>query len=64
MDSSGFTTRLADHCYYVKNFDKNLIILLFYIDDILILDPDMQERNNLKWKFSNHFAMKDLGTMK
>lgn len=37
------------------------LILLFYVDDMLIVGVDLHEINNLMIKLSKEFAMKNLG---
>ena len=64
MSNSGFKRCQADHCCYIRNFDKSFIILLLYVDDMLVAGADMQEIVNLKRELSKEFAMKDLGAAK
>ena len=64
MSNHGFTKCQVDHCCYFKKFDNNFIILLLYVDDMLVAEPDMQEIVNLKQKLSKQFEMKDLGAAK
>ena len=40
------------------------IILLFYVDDMLVVGSNMQDINVLKRKLAKSFAMKDLGIAK
>jgi len=42
----------------------NYIIFLLYVNDILVAGSNMQERNGLKIKLANSFAMKDLSVAK
>jgi len=65
MSEQGYTRCHSDHCVYLKKKKYgNYIILLLYVDDMLIAGSNMQEINVLKRKFSNSFAMKDLGVAK
>ena len=48
MCRTGFKRCEADHCYYVKFFDKSYIILLLYVDDMFIVGSRTEEINNLK----------------
>ena len=64
MKNNNFMRCEADHCCYIKRFDKSYIILLFYIDDILIAGASLYEINKLKKELFEKFAMKDLSTTK
>jgi Reverse transcriptase (RNA-dependent DNA polymerase) len=44
-----------------KYFNGDFIILLFYVDDILIVGSDLKKIKALKERFGSEFAMKDLG---
>jgi hypothetical protein len=62
MLNQNFERTNADHCVYVRNFDKNnFIILLLYVDDMLVIGQDSKLINKLKLELSNSFDMKDLG---
>lgn len=63
--NNDFSKNTSDHCVFVKkNLDGKFIILLFYVDDMLIVDQDSTMINKLKLQSSNSFAMKDLGRAK
>ena len=65
MSKQGYTRCHSDHCVYLKKQnDGSYIILLFYVDDMLVVGSNMQEINVLKRKLENSFAMKDLGAAK
>ena len=65
MSEQGYTRCHCDHCVYLKKKnDGSYIILLFYVDDMLVVGSNMQEINVLKRKLANSFAMKDLGAAK
>jgi hypothetical protein len=52
----------SDHCVIVKKFsDGELIILLLYVDDMLIVCCDTSKIDRLKKELSKSFNMKDLG---
>ena len=54
----------ADPCVYVWRFhDDKFIILLFYVDDMLIVGKDADMIQKLKRELSKMFAMKDLGSV-
>ena len=41
MTNDGFIRCQEDHCYYHKILNNSFIILLLYVDDILIVRPNM-----------------------
>ena len=56
---------ICDHCVFVKKFgDNDFIIILFYVDDMLIVGQNANKIDNLKKEFNKTFAMKDLGLAK
>ena len=59
--SYGFRINESDNCLYQKQIDGQLILLYLYVDDILILAPDLDLVNDVKKFLSHHFDMKDLG---
>ncbi|KAL4323581.1 hypothetical protein GQ457_11G003910 [Hibiscus cannabinus] len=65
MTEHQFKKTQADHCVFVKRYDKaDFIILLLYVDDMLIVGHDKKKIDALKKALSNSFAMKDLGSAK
>jgi len=55
----------SDHYVFMKRFSyENFIILLFYVDDILIVGHDAKRIQILKEELSKSLAMKDLGSTK
>jgi len=55
----------SDHYVFMKRFPyENFIILLFYVDDILIVGHDAKRIQILKEELSKSLAMKDLGSTK
>lgn len=56
---------MCDHYVFMKNFgDNDIIILLLYIHDILIVGHDVSKIDNLKKELSKSLVMKDLGPIK
>lgn len=52
----------VDHCVFLWNFSEgDFIILLFYMDDMLIVEKDTSRIKELKNTLSESFSMKDLG---
>ncbi|GAA0184078.1 transmembrane signal receptor [Lithospermum erythrorhizon] len=65
MIDQGFKKTLVDHCVYCKRFNnQSFIILLFYVDDMLLVVDDVKKINTLKSDLSRAFEMKDLGKAK
>lgn len=65
MAKQGYNRCHSDHCVYFKKLDNgSYIILSLYVDDMLVVGPNMLFINELKKKLENSFAMKDLGTTK
>ena len=60
--SLGYNILNSDHCAYYKRFkDNDFIILLLYVDDILVADPNKDRVQELKAQLAREFKMKDLG---
>lgn len=55
----GFVPTSADPCVYIKGQGCDIMIILIYIDDCLLI-ADNSNIPMLKWVLSNHFNMKDL----
>ncbi|GKC45238.1 retrovirus-related pol polyprotein from transposon TNT 1-94, partial [Tanacetum coccineum] len=52
----------ADPCAYFKRFGNNdFIILMLYVEDMLVADPNKDRSNKLKAQLAKEFEMKDLG---
>ena len=55
----------SDHCIFVqKSFDNDFIILLWYVDDMLIVGKNTSKIDELKKELCKSFSMKDLGHAK
>jgi len=61
MLSNKFKINEVDKYAYVKNTDKNYVIVCLYIDDILILAINDYMIKSTKKILTNMFDMKDLG---
>ena len=65
MTSQEYKRTFADPCVYVRRFPyDNIIILLLYVDDMLIVGRDADMIQKLKRELSKTFDMKDLGSAK
>ena len=65
MGEQGYKKTCSDHCEFVqKNYDKDFIILLLYVDDMLIVGKNTSKIDELKKELCKSFSMKDLGHAK
>ncbi|GJT71001.1 putative RNA-directed DNA polymerase [Tanacetum coccineum] len=63
--NQGFRKTFFDHYVFFQRFgDNDLIILLLYVDDMLIVGKNIGRIAQLKADLSKSFAMKDLGLAK
>ena len=57
----GYNRISSDCCIYYNKFDNNdFIILLWYVDDILVADPNKDQVQELKAQLTRKFQIKDL----
>ena len=61
MHSIGFKRNESDHCLYFYHHNKDYVFLLLYVDDMLLIGPNMKIINGIKTILSREFDMKDLG---
>lgn len=62
-----FLRSVYDTCIYMKNVNNNifnLIILVFYVNDMLFLTRDQYDVDECKSKLRFAFKMKDMGKLK
>lgn len=52
---------LFDACLYYRLFRKSVVFMLLYVDDILLVSPDINNLLNVKIDLGREFDMKDLG---
>ncbi|CAM8944063.1 unnamed protein product [Rhodiola kirilowii] len=65
MIDQGYTKLNSDHCVFTRKFtDDDLIILLIYFVDMLIVGQDKKKIITLKKDLNKVFEMKDLGQAK
>ena len=57
----GFTQNLDEPCVYHKASGSEVIFLILYVDDILIMGKDIPSLQKVKAYLGKCFSMKDLG---
>jgi hypothetical protein len=60
MMELGFTRRKEDDCVYFKLIGDNLIYLVLYVDDMLLIENNKEIIQDVKTQLSSKFDMKDL----
>jgi len=56
-----FIRSKADHCVYFKLIGDDVIYLVLYMDDMLLVGNDKEIIQDLKTQLSSKFEMKELG---
>ena len=59
--SFGFEKNLDKPCVYKRHWDKVVMFLVPYVDDILLIENDVGVMSSVKVWLSSQFDMKDLG---
>ena len=61
--NDNFVQSLSDPRLYAKLDGDSVVIILFWIDDIIIAASNDQVMNNMKAYLSDRFKMKDMGKL-
>ena len=61
MMSSEFKINECDNYVYVKNTEKEYIIICLYVDDMLIIGSNNKIIKTIKKMLNSIFDMKDMG---
>ena len=65
MIEQGYSRCHSDHCVYFKRLENgSYIIVVFYVDEMIVVGSNMQDINVLKINLDNSFAIKYLGNAK
>ncbi|GKV46866.1 hypothetical protein SLEP1_g53828 [Rubroshorea leprosula] len=63
FSSSGFTSSPHDIALFIRKTDRGMVLLLFYVDDMIITRDDVAGVEELKQSLNQKFEMKDLGVL-
>ena len=63
MKNNGFKNSEVDQCLYIGKFKNDIVYLLLYVDDMLLISNSLDRLNDLKFLLENNFRMKDLGVL-
>lgn len=64
MLDNGFVRSNYDHCLYSCDTGEELVYLLLYVDDLIILSENIEQINKIKQLVSKEFEMRDMGETK
>lgn len=59
--SFGFNVNASDQCIYLNTNERDFIILVLYVDDILLASNNVNLLNETRLMLNNHFGMNNLG---
>ena len=59
-----FTRNSADMCLYQRSDGRGTIYLIIWVDDVVMISNKQAVIDEFKQEISNHFLVKDLGTLK
>jgi len=62
--TSGFQTSNANFSLYVKKTDHEIVIIIIYVDDLIIIGDSDADMFDLKKLLKQKFEMKDLGKLR
>ncbi|GKV50844.1 hypothetical protein SLEP1_g57527 [Rubroshorea leprosula] len=63
MSEFGFTSCLHDTALFIRKTAWGMVLLLFYVDDMIITRDDVASVEELKQSLSQKFEMKNLGVL-
>ena len=63
LAQQGFTSSPHDTTLFVRRSSAGIILILLYVDDMIITRDDSAGIRSLQHFLSQHFEMKDLGTL-
>ena len=63
MKAFSYCQSNLDHTLFLKKHRGKITILIVYVDDMVVIGNDLEERKTLQNYFSKEFEMKDLGSL-
>ena len=64
LTENGFVQNDADHCVYSRKSEKEKVILLVWVDDLIIAASNNTLLSDVKEMLKSRFKMKDMGPLK
>ncbi|CAN1192604.1 Retrovirus-related Pol polyprotein from transposon TNT 1-94 [Linum perenne] len=64
LKSEGFHQSNSDHSLFIYTTDRDMIVLLVYVDDIILAGSNEGLIEKIKSRLHTHFKIKDLGKLK
>jgi hypothetical protein len=64
MKSIGYKQSNSDHTLFLKHNEEQITALIVYVDDMIVIGNDPEERKTLQEHLAREFEMKDLGELK
>ena len=62
--STDFKQSQADHSLFTRQTGSNILVVLVYVDDLLVIGNDLASIHHLQEFLSTKFQLKDLGKLK
>ena len=63
MKSIGYKQSNSDHTLFLKHNKEQITTLIVYVDDMIVIRKDFEERKTLQEHLAHEFEMKDLGEL-
>ena len=63
VDQQGFTPSFFDSALFIRHTSTGITFIFLYVDDMIITNDDIAGIRDLQKFLSQHFKMKDLGTL-
>ena len=64
LSSMGFTQSHYDYSLFTKKVEKELLVILVYVDDLLVTGSSLHHIQQVRKDLQHRFKMKDLGELK
>lgn len=64
MRAFGYKQSNYDHTLFLKKKTCKITVLIVYVDDIVGIGDDLEDRQTLQSYLAREFEMKDLGSLK